>query len=218
MRRKGIKTSTKRVARIMKENGLKSIIKRKYKPTTNSNHTLPVVANLLNQDFSTTRPDQVWSSDITCIWTKQGWLYLAVVLDLFNRQIIGWKVSKNQKKELVYEAISKSLKLRKPNGGLIFHSDRGSQYASLEVRSLLENKEITQSMSRKGNCYDNAITETFFHSLKTEFVYHRNFSTRSEAELALFDYIEVFYNRQRLHSSLGYLTPVEYENQFFNNK
>jgi transposase InsO family protein len=218
LRKMGTRTSQKRVARLMSDNGLKSKIKKKFKATTNSNHNLPVADNKLNQNFTTTKPNQVWTSDITYIWTKEGWLYLAVVLDLFNRQIIGWKVNNNLSKELVYEAINKSLKSRKPSEGLMFHSDRGVQYASHEVRNLLSKHNITQSMSNKGNCYDNAITETFFHSLKTEFVYQTQFETRQEAELGLFEYIELFYNRQRLHSSLNYLTPVEFEINYFNNK
>jgi transposase InsO family protein len=202
----------------MQENGLKSKIKRKFKATTNSNHNLPVAENVLNQNFTTIKPNQVWASDITYIWTTEGWLYLAVVLDLFNRQIIGWKVNNYLSKELVFEAINKSINARRPGKGLIFHSDRGVQYASGEVRNLLAKSKITQSMSKKGNCYDNAISETFFHTLKTELVYHTRFTTRQEAELTLFEYIEVFYNRQRLHSSLNYLSPVEFENQFFINK
>ena len=202
----------------MRENGIKSIIKKKLKATTNSNHNLPVAENLLQQNFATVRPNQVWSSDITYIWTSEGWLYLAVVLDLFNRQIIGWKVDKSLSKDFVYEAINKTIKARKPSDELIFHSDRGVQYASNEVRKLLKTFDITQSMSNKGNCYDNAITETFFHTLKTELVYQTTYNTRNEAELDLFEYIELFYNRKRLHSSLNYLSPVEYENHFFNNK
>ena len=202
----------------MRENGIKSIINKKYKATTNSNHNLPLSENKLKQNFNTTRPDQVWTSDITYIWTSEGWLYLAIVLDIFSRQIISWRVDKSLNKEFVVEAIKKSIKTRKPSGGLIFHSDRGAQYASGEVRKLLINNNITQSMSAKGNCYDNAITETFFHTLKTELIYHAHYKTRKDAELSLFEYIEVFYNRQRLHSSLNYLSPIEYENQFFNNK
>lgn len=202
----------------MRENGLKSKIKKKFKATTNSNHNLPVAENKLNQNFTATRPNQLWTSDITYIWTTEGWLYLAVVLDVFNRQIIGWKANHSLGREFVLEAIQKSLKVRKPKDSLIFHSDRGVQYASQEVRKLLEKNNITQSMSNKGNCYDNAITETFFHSLKTELVYQTSYKTRREAELSLFEYIEVFYNRQRLHSSINYMSPVDYENHFYNNK
>ena len=218
LRQNGIRTSPKRVARLMRENGLKSRIKKKFKATTNSNHNLPIADNLLMQNFITIRPNQVWTSDITYIWTSEGWLYLVVVIDIFNRQVIGWKTDKSLSKAFVQEAISKSIKTRKPSEELIFHSDRGVQYASNEVRVLLNKNKITQSMSRKGNCYDNAITETFFHSLKTELVYHVNYKTRMEAELSIFEYIELFYNRQRSHSSLKYLSPVEYEINYLKNK
>lgn len=216
LREDGIRTSRKRVARLMSENGIRSRIRKKFKATTNSRHNLPVAENLLNQEFSATKPDQVWTSDITYIWTKEGWMYLAVVLDMFSRQVIGWKASNRMSKDLVVDALKKPIKSRKPKGkNVIFHSDRGSQYASEDVCKLLKKNKMIQSMSRKGNCYDNAITETFFHSLKTEMIYHSRFETRQEAELKLFDYIELFYNRQRLHSSLNYMAPMEYERQYF---
>lgn len=202
----------------MNENGIRARTKKKFKATTNSNHNLPVAGNILNQNFTTTKPDKVWTSDITYIWTREGWLYLAVVLDLFTRQIIGWQVHNNLSKELVYEAIRKPIEQRKPLNDLIFHSDRGVQYASREVRMLLKNNGITQSMSNKGNCYDNAITETFFHTLKTELIYQVSYETRKEAELSIFEYIELFYNRQRLHSSLNYMSPVDYEKLYFDKK
>lgn len=215
LRKRDIKTSKKRVARLMQANDLHSILKKKFKATTNSNHSLPVADNKLEQNFSTTAPNQVWTSDITYIWTSEGWLYLAVVLDIYSRYVISWKLDTRLRKEIVCQAMSKSIQSRKPEPELIFHSDRGVQYASNEVRELLENNHITQSMSRKGNCYDNAITETFFHTLKTELVYQRQYKTRQEAELSIFEYIEVFYNRQRLHSSINYMSPIEYENQFY---
>lgn len=218
LRKKGIRTSKKRVARLMRDNGIKARSKKKFKATTNSNHNLPVAENKLNQNFTANKPDQVWTSDITYIWTSEGWLYLAVVLDLYTRQIVGWNVNNSLSKELVYEAIRRPVARRKPSEDLIFHSDRGVQYASREVRMLLKNHGIIQSMSNKGNCYDNAITETFFHTLKTELIYHTNYKTRKEAELSLFDYIELFYNRQRLHSSINYMSPVDYEKLFFDRK
>jgi putative transposase len=218
LRRKGIKTSPKRVARLMKENGLRAKTKRKFKATTNSNHNLPVAKNMLNQNFTASKPNKVWSSDITYIWTEEGWMYLAVVLDICSRNLVGWQTGNYLGKELVIDALNKAIRNRKPDNGLIFHSDRGVQYASYEVRKILETNNIMQSMSRKGNCYDNAITETFFHTLKIELVYHTNYKTRKDAELSLFEYIELFYNRQRLHSSLNYLSPVDYEKQFFINK
>ena len=202
----------------MQENGLKARTKRKYRATTNSKHNLPVAKNLLKQDFTVAELDKIWTSDITGIWTSEGWLYLAVVLDICSRHLIGWKTSNYLGKELVIGALNKALKDRKPLGGLIFHSDQGVQYASYEVRKILEIHNITQSMSNRGNCYDNAITETFFHTLKTELIYGTSYGTRQEVELDLFEYIEVYYNRQRIHSSLNYLSPVEFEEQFFINK
>jgi len=218
LRKKGIKTSPNRVARLMKANGFKARTKRKYKATTNSNHNLPVAKNLLKQNFTVTELNKVWTSDITYIWTSEGWMYLAVVLDICSRNLIGWKTSNYLGKELIIEALNKALNDRKPLEGLIFHSDQGVQYASNEVRKILEINNITQSMSNKGNCYDNAITETFFHTLKTELVYGKSYLTRQQAELDLFEYIELYYNRQRLHSSLNYLSPVEFEEQYFFNK
>lgn len=218
LRRKGIMIGKNKVARLMREQSLKSVVKRKFKATTNSNHSLPVAENQLKQNFTTISPNKVWASDITYIWTREGWLYLVVVIDIFTRQIISWRVDTRLSKAFVHSAIEKSITERKPKQGLIFHSDRGVQYASNEVRNLLENNHISQSMSRKGNCYDNAITETFFHTFKMELVYQTRFKTRSEAEMMIFEYIEVFYNRHRMHSSLNYLSPLEFEQQFFSNK
>lgn len=218
LRQRGIKTSKKRVARIMNSHGLRSIVKQKFKATTNSNHSHAVSENIVQQKFSTERPNQVWTSDITYIWTSEGWIYLAVVLDIFSRQIIGWKISNSLNKEIVSEVIIKSVQSRRPSSGLVFHSDRGVQYASNEVRNILKNNSIRQSMSGKGNCYDNAITETFFHTLKTELVYQTSYRTRVEAEISIFEYIEVFYNRQRLHSAINFMAPIEYELQFYNIK
>ncbi len=214
LRKSGIKTSKKRVARIMQENGIRSRIKRKFKSTTNSNHKLPIAKNLLMQNFSVTNLDSLWTSDITGIWTKEGWLFLVIILEVKTRQIISWKVSNNLGKSFVVEATSMAIKIRKPKEPLIFHSDQGVQYASLEMRKLLSTNNITQSMSKRGDCFDNAITETFFHSLKTEWVYQTTYETRKEAEMSLFIYIELFYNRKRLHSSLNYNSPIDYEKKF----
>lgn len=197
---------------------MKARTKKKFKATTNSNYNLPVAGNILNQNFMTSRPDMVWTSDITYIWTSEGWLYLVVVLDIYSRKIISWRMSNNLSKEFVYEAIRKPIDTIKPLGNLIFHSDRGVQYESNSIRMLLKKHGISQSMSNKGNCYDNAITETFFHTLKTELIYHTNYETRKEAELCIFEYIELFYNRQRLHSSLNYVSPVDYEKNYFDKK
>jgi transposase InsO family protein len=218
LRKNGIKTSKKRVARIMQENGIRSIIKRKYKSTTNSKHRLPIAENILNQDFSVSRLDSLWTSDITGIWTKEGWLFLVIILEVKSRQIISWKVSNNLSKNFVIDATAIAIKIRKPKESLIFHSDQGVQYASLEMRKLLIKNNITQSMSKRGDCYDNAITETFFHTLKTEWVYQKTYETRKEAENSLFIYIELFYNRKRLHSSLNYNSPIDYEKKILHNK
>jgi putative transposase len=215
LRKNDIKTSKKRVSRLMNTANLVSKRHRKFIATTNSNHNLPVAENLLAQNFTATRPLEVVTSDITYIPTKQGWMYLSIVLDVFNREIISWKTDNTLRKELVYDIIEKSLEKKKQEEEMIFHSDRGVQYASNDVRNLLKRKNVKQSMSRKGNCYDNAITETFFKTLKTELIYHRVYETREEAESEIFEYIELFYNRNRIHSSLGYKTPMEYKNEYF---
>lgn len=205
-----IPCSQPRVARIMRENGIVSKTKRKFKATTNSKHNLPVAPNLVNQDFGVEGPNQLWVGDITYIDTDEGWLYFAKVMDGCNREIIGWAAEKRMKKELVIKAMDRALLKRNPSIGVIFHSDRGSQYASHDFRGQLKNNGIRQSMSGKGNCYDNAIAESFFKTLKSELTYHRRYKTRDRAKLDIFEYIEVFYNRQRLHSALDYMTPIEY--------
>jgi len=211
LRSKGMKISKKRVARIMKKHGIKSRIRRRYKITTNSKHKLPVAENLVEMKFNPERANSLWSSDITYIRTREGWLYLAVVLDLWSRSVISWSADKFMDENLVIRTLDKAIASREKQEGLIFHSDRGSQYASLRVRKLLEQNEIRQSMSSKGNCYDNAPVESFFSTLKREMVYRENFKTREEAKRSLFEYIEVFYNRKRRHSSLGYLSPLDFE-------
>lgn len=198
--------------------GIRSKRHKKFVATTNSNHNFPVSANILNQNFTSVRPMEVVTSDITYIPTKQGWLYLSVVLDVFNREILSWKTDNTLKKELVYEAVEKALKYRDKKEFMIFHSDRGLQYASNDVRKLLKDNQVVQSMSRKGNCYDNAITETFFKTLKTELIYHKTYESREEAELDIFNYIELFYNRKRLHSSLGFKSPVDFKNDYYLSK
>lgn len=211
LRKQGWKYNRKRVVRIMRINGIKAKTKRKFKVTTNSVHNYPVAENLLGQNFNTTELNKVWVSDITYIWTKEGWLYLVCILDLCSRMIVGWHIDRNLKSSLVIAALKQAIKNRGENPGIIFHSDRGSQYASDEVREFLEGHKMIQSMSRKGNCYDNAVMESFFHTIKSELVSFEQFQTRQEAKLKIFDYIEIFYNRQRSHSSIGYLTPIEFE-------
>ncbi len=209
LRRRGIRCGRKRVARLMRKDGLKAKTIRKFKATTNSKHDLPVAANLLNRDFSPVEPNKAWVADITYIWTTEGWLYLAVVIDLFSRAVVGWSMSERMTRTLVMDAFTLAVKRRNPPPGLIHHSDRGSQYASGDFQSLLVKYGAICSMSRKGNCWDNAAAESFFALLKRSLVFHNQYQTRAEARQSIFDYIERFYNRKRIHSSLGYRTPYE---------
>jgi transposase InsO family protein len=194
----------------MKLDGLSARKKRRFVRTTDSSHSLPIAANVVNQDFEAPAANRIWASDITYVSTDQGWLYLSVVMDLFSRRIIGWSMAESLVSSLVRDAIEMAA-LRRDCDGVIFHSDRGCQYASDDVRGLVSNLGMRPSMSRRGNCYDNAPVESFFGTLKTELVHSRRYSTPDEARIDIFDYIEVFYNRQRLHSSLGYQTPVDFE-------
>lgn len=208
----GLRCGRKRVARLMREYNLEPKTSRPFKVvTTDTNHTLPVAPNRLNQEFTADRPDQIWLTDITYIPTAEGWLYLAVVLDLYSRRIVGWAMSDSLHRQLVIDALQMALAARQPPPGLLHHSDRGSQYASEEYQALLTQARMMGSMSRKGNCYDNAPLESFFGTLKTELVYHHHYATQAQARLDIFEYIEVFYNRFRRHSSLGYKSPVNYE-------
>lgn len=210
----GYKVSKPRVARIMKANHLYAIRKRKFKATTDSKHNYPISPNLLNQDFKVERKNQVWVSDITYIHTKQGWLYLTVIIDLYHRKIVGWALSDNLTKE---DTIIKAWRMAVADNPitekLIFHSDRGSQYASEAFRNILKSYKglVLQSMSRKGNCWDNAVAESFFKSLKVEWVYKHNYQLRSQAELSIFYWIETWYNKNRRHSYLNYKTINEFE-------
>jgi putative transposase len=188
--------------------------RRKYKPTTDSNHSLPVAPNLLKRDFRTERPDAAWVSDITYIWTREGWLYLAAILDLYSRKVVAWTLADRMTASLVCTAVDTAVRLRRPAPGLIFHSDRGSQYASHALRRRLWRHQMRQSMSRRGNCWDNAVAESFFATLKKELVRNRAFDTRAKAQSEIFEYIEVFYNRQRAHSLLSYATPNAFEDCF----
>jgi len=210
----GYSCSENRVARIMHQAGVFSKIKRKYKATTDSEHKYPVAKNLINQNFTATQPNKVWLTDITYLWTKEGWVYLAAVLDVFSRVIVGWAVSDRLKKELVVHSLRNAMIQRNPDQGLIIHSDRGSQYASEKVRTMINNAGYVQSMSGRGNCYDNAMMESFFHSLKSEHIHFQKYKTREEVKSDLFEHIELFYNRERRHSSIGNLSPFEYEKRF----
>jgi len=212
LQNEGLIVSRRRVGKIMKKLGLSVKGKRKFKiNTTDSNHSLPIANNILNRDFYAGEANQKYVGDITYIPTNEGWLYLATVIDLYSRKIVGWSMSDSMKTTLVNDALLMALKQRKPNKGLIWHTDRGSQYASYEHRDLLQSYGVIQSMSRKGNCWDNAVAESFFHTLKTELTHHQNFQTKAQANQAIFEYIEVFYNRQRIHSSNNNLSPVAFE-------
>ena len=210
LRAQGYRCGENRIARIMRTNGIASLTRRRYKITTNSDHKLPVAEDLVERDFTATAPNELWVSDITYIWTWEGWLYLAAIMDVYNREIVGWALYKRMTKELVANALLKALDKRDPEPGLIFHSDRGSQYASQRVRRILKAWQIHQSMSSQGDCFDNAMMESFFSSLKKELVHLRTFHSRAQAQSYVFDYIEIFYNRQRRHSSLNHKTPLEY--------
>ena len=207
----GISCNRKRVAKLMRNHGIMAKTKRKFKITTNSTHRQPVAANIVNQHFVAERPNQLWTSDITYLWTREGWMYLSVILDVWSRQIVGYSMNNRLTTDLVTEAFKRAVQWRKIETGMIFHSDRGSQYASTEMQHLLVSYGIRPSMSSTGNCYDNAITETFFHTLKTELIYFNRYETRKEASNSIFEYIEVFYNRQRRHSAIGYQSPVQFE-------
>jgi putative transposase len=209
--KQGVRVSRKRVARLMREAGLRAKGARKYKATTDSRHALPVAPNLLERRFSADEPNVAWVSDITYLWTRQGWMYLAVIIDLFSRKVVGWSLRDRMTAELVCEALGSAVEQRRPPAGLIFHSDRGSQYASHVFRRRLWRYRMRQSMSRKGNCWDNAVAESFFATLKKELVRDRPFASRDAARADVFEYIEVFYNRQRAHSLLGYETPTSFE-------
>uniref|UniRef100_C6DYY2 Integrase catalytic region n=1 Tax=Geobacter sp. (strain M21) TaxID=443144 RepID=C6DYY2_GEOSM len=209
LRRRGTRCGRKRVARLMKKDGLKAKTIRKFKATTNSDHNLPVAENLLDRDFTPAEPNRAWAADITYVWTKEGWLYLAVVIDLFSRAVVGWSMSERMTRTLVMDAFTLAVMRRHPPPGLIHHSDRGSQYASGDFQRLLEKYGAICSMSRKGNCWDNAPAESFFAVLKRALVFHNQYETRDQARQSIFEYIERFYNRKRIHSSLGYRTPYE---------
>lgn len=211
LRAEGFVCNRKRIARLMRLNGIVGQRKRHQRITTNSRHAYPVAPNLLNQEFQAEQANQKWVADITYIPTREGWLYLAVVLDLYSRKAIGWSMKAEMTTELVEDALQMALFERQPNPGLLHHSDRGSQYASKEIRKLLDTHHITVSMSRTGNCYDNAVMESFFSTLKGECVHFQKYATRSQASLDIFSYIAGFYNRVRLHSTLGYRSPDQFE-------
>jgi putative transposase len=218
LKSRGFQVSRPKVARMMRRENIRSIVKKKYVVTTNSKHSFEFSPNLLKRGFIVSNPGQFWVSDLTYIKTKEGWLYLTIIIDLYDRKVIGWSFSVSlEASQTVIPAFKMAIKNRIIIGSLMFHSDRGVQYCCNEFRNLLKQNNVVQSMSRKGNCWDNAVSESFFKSLKTERVYHKNYNTRKIAELDLFEYIEVWYNRKRRHSFLGYLTPLEIENYYFKN-
>lgn len=207
-----------RARTLMNLAGVSARQSKKFKATTDSKHNLPVAPNLLDRQFDVVEPDRVWVSDITYLWTRQGWLYLAVVLDLFHRQVVGWSMSHRINKKLVMDALRMGIGRRCPTPGLIFHTDRGSQYCSHDFQKLLKMNGMISSMSRKGDCWDNAVAESFFGSLKTERVFFTHYKTRDEARRDVVDYIEMFYNSKRRHSYLGYLSPRAYEEMWLLKK
>jgi putative transposase len=210
---RGEKIGRKRVARVMKQNGLQSRCRRKFRVTTQSNHSHAVAPDRLQRNFTPKGPNQAWVADITYIATREGWLYLAVVMDLYSRMVVGWQLRERMSRELVVDALQMGLTRRQVGGVLVHHSDRGSQYASGEFRRQLEHNGVLASMSRKGNCWDNAVAESFFGSLKTELGNLGRYETREQARREIFEYIEVFYNGIRRHSTLGYMSPREFERQ-----
>ena len=211
LRNDGIVVNKKTVAELMRKNGIQAKHRKKFKATTNSNHNLPVAKNRLKRDFKASKPNQTWVSDITYIRTDEGWLYFAAFIDLFSRKVVGWSMSERMTADLVVDAFRMGLFRQKRKAPRLVHSDRGSQYASEAFRKELKAHRCKQSMSRKGDCWDNAVAESFFGTLKTELVHHEKYKTREQARLNIFDYIEMFYNRRRLHSYLNYVSPEDFE-------
>ena len=212
LKAQGRGASRGRIERLMRRHGIRAIMARPRRVrTTDSRHDLPIAPNLLDRSFSATAPNQVWLADITYIETDRGWLYLAAVMDLYSRRIVGWAMADHLRASLPLAALRMAISAQRPGVGLIHHSDRGVQYASADYRKLMQSAGLRASMSRKGDCYDNAPMESFFHTLKTELVHHRHYATRIEATRDIFAYIEGFYNRTRRHSAIGYISPIEME-------
>ncbi len=207
----GERVGRHRVARLMKENAIQALRPRRFCRTTDSRHSLPVADNILDRCFEVAAPDSAWVTDITYVPTDEGWLYVAVVLDLFSRRVVGLAMSEWIDRRLVLDALGEAVRLRRPGSGLLHHSDRGSQYASIDYQDVLLAHGFRCSMSRRGNCWDNAVAESFFSTLKVELIYDEHFATRALAEAAIREYVERFYNVERLHSALGYVSPIEYE-------
>ena len=213
LRDQGLQVGRRRTARLMRDNGLKARQKRRFKRTTDSEHPWPIAPNLIDQDFTATAPNQKWGVDISYVWTREGWLYLAVVVDLFSRRVVGWSVGDRLHRSLALAALRQALAIRRPSPGLVHHSDRGSQYCSIDYQAELRRHGVRISMSGKGNCYDNAMVETFFKTLKSELVWRTVFLTRAQAEAAIGRYIDSFYNPVRRHSALDFVSPAMFERQ-----
>ena len=212
LKAQGRGASRGRIERLMRRHGIRAIMARPRRVrTTDSRHDLPIAPNLLDRNFIAAAPNKIWLADITYIETDQGWLYLAAVMDLYSRRIVGWAMADHLRAELPLTALRMAISAQRPGAGLIHHSDRGVQYASADYRKLMQSADLRASMSRKGDCYDNAPMESFFHTLKTELVHHRHYATRAEATRDLFTYIEAFYNRTRRHSAIGFISPIEME-------
>jgi putative transposase len=212
LKAQGRGVSRGRIERLMRHHGIRAIMARpRWERTPDSRHDLPIAPNLLDRNFVAPAPNCVWLADITYVETDQGWLYLATVMDLYSRRVVGWAMADHLRTELPLAALRMAIAAKQPGPGLIHHSDRGVQYASAEYRQVMQSAGLRQSMSRKGDCYDNAPMESFFHTLKTELVYHRRYATRGEATRDIFAYIEGFYNRTRRHSAIGYISPIELE-------
>jgi len=211
LKARGVRVSKKRIERLMRERGLRGRRKRRFCCTTDSRHALPIAANVLDRRFQADAPNRVWVGDVTYIATGEGWLYLAVLLDLFSRRVVGWATSATNDRALALEALERALKHRRPKTGLLHHTDRGSPYASDDYRAALKRRGLVASMSRSGDCYDNAVAESFFATLKAEHVDHEDFPSREVARASIADYIESFYNPARRHSSIGYVSPIEFE-------
>lgn len=217
LRDQGLAAGRHRVARLMRENALRGRRRKRFRVTTQSSHAHPVAENQLGRQFQAAAPNEAWASDITYVWTLEGWLYLCVILDLHSRRVVGWAMDKRIDQALTLRALRMALSARSPARGLVHHSDRGSQYAATAYRHLLSANGVTCSMSRKGDCWDNAVVESFFATLKVELVHETVFATRAQARRAIFEYIEAFYNRIRRHSYLGYVSPAQYEKQHVPN-
>ncbi len=214
LRKSGRRISEKRVARLMRKEGIVGRKKKRFRKTTDSNHADPIAPNVLERNFAVDLPDTAWVTDVTYVFTLQGWLYLAVILDLFSRRVVGWAASANNDRTLALAALDMAVTQRKPSAGILHHSDRGSVYASADYCGALDGLGATKSMSRKGDCWDNSVAESFFATIKGEMIDHAQYETRAEATTAIADYIDALYNLTRLHSAIGYVSPIEFELKF----